>query len=214
MSTNEFFANVGELSQVVLAPVFNALEPIAGLHAWGWSVLVVGALWRVLTWPWLVSSARWRIERQKQAADSNLEPVQKPRGLFSAIGSGLTLLQVLLIVVIALWSRTGPAAEEASFYGLSPLAASPVFLGFSGVAWALVLTLCGTGAALLGLRATGTTDDRQRFFARYITPVIFVSLGLFLPAAMVLPFIAAMTLNVLATSWVIRRAPVRVVVAA
>ncbi|WP_035697521.1 hypothetical protein, partial [Glycomyces tenuis] len=139
----------------------------------------------------LVSGARRRIDRQR---GSEPDPDGGP-GTFGRIGTAFGLAQFLLVVVIALWSRTGPSAEDAAFYGLETLSSPPVTQGLGGLAWAAALAVAGTAAGLLGQRAAGVDDQRQRFFARYIAPVVFACLGLFLPAAMVVPFAAAMALN-------------------
>lgn len=215
MSTNGFFDSLGAFTQSVLAPAAELIEPVAGDAAWGWAVLLVGAGWRALTWPWLVHSAQQRIDKQTQLVESDSAPTtRQSRSAFGVAGSFFTLLQVALILIIAVWSRTGPDATEASFFGLSTLSTSPVFLGLGGIGWALALAVLGTSAGILALRAAGTDDHRQRFFARYMTPVIFMGLGLFLPAAMILPFVFAMGLNLLATGWVMRRTPLRVEAAA
>lgn len=215
MSTNGFIDSLGEFTQSVLAPAAELITPVAGDAAWGWAVLLVGAGWRALTWPWLVHSAQRRIQKLAQSTESDSAPITRPpRSAFGIAGTVFTLLQVALIVIIAGWSRTGPDATEASFYGLSALSTPAVFLGPSGIGWALALAVLGTAAGMLALRAAGTDDHRQRFFARYMTPVIFMSLGLFLPAAMILPFVFAMGLNLMATGWVMRRTPLRVEVAA
>jgi CubicO group peptidase (beta-lactamase class C family) len=195
----------GETTESVIAPVADLTG--SSDMAWGWAVLLLGAGWRVLTWPWLVSGARRRIDRLRG------EGPPAASGWFGLVGTVLVVVQVLLLVVIALWTRTGPTADEAVFYGLDRLSSSPVTLGPGGLAWAAALALLGASAGLLGQRAAGVQDARQRFGARYISPVIFLCLGLFLPAAMVVPFTVSMGLNLAAVLWAVRETAVRTEVA-
>lgn len=196
---------IGEATESVIAPVADLIGPSD--TAWGWAVLLLGAGWRVLTWPWLVRGARVRIDRQRGA-----EP--PPKGWFGRVGTAFTVAQVAVLVVIALWTRTGPAADGASFYGLDSLASSPVALGLGGLAWAAALALLGASAGLAGQRAAGVRDARQRFGARYISPAIFLCLGLFLPSAMVVSFAFSMGLSLAAVLRAARDAVERVEAAA
>lgn len=215
MSFESVSAVAGMVTQAVLWPVARLFEPLPGGLAWGWSVLVTGALWRVLTWPFLVRSARARITRQYVAPvitggrdprdrDVRAEVASGVRaeldllGLRSRAATAAGVVQALLVVSIAVWSRTGEAAGGASFYGLPSLAASPVTLGPGGWAWALCLAVAATATGVAVMRAAGVTDRRQRFLTTRISPVVFLSLGLFLPAAMVLPFAGTMVLNLAA----------------
>ncbi|GAB3996752.1 hypothetical protein GCM10029992_17720 [Glycomyces albus] len=180
---------IGEATESVIAPVADLIGPSDA--AWGWAVLLLGAGWRVLTWPWLVRGARRRIDRQRGVE-------APPKGWFGRVGTAFTVAQVVILVIIALWTRTGPTADDAAFYGLDRLSSSPVALGLPGLAWAVALALLGASAGLVGQRAAGVQDARQRFGARYISPAIFLCLGLFLPAAMVVSFAFSMALSLAA----------------
>ncbi|MCC3765520.1 hypothetical protein K3N28_20880 [Glycomyces sp. TRM65418] len=197
---SDLLDRIGAATESIIAPIAEVIGPEA--VSWGWAVLLLGAGWRVLTWPWLVRGAERRIERQRDPAAP-----KPPRGWFERVGTVFTVAQILVVVTIALWSRTGPAADEAAFYGLRTLSSSPATQGPGGLAWAAALTLAGTVVGLLALRASGVDDPRQRFFARYMAPVIFAGLGLFLPAAMVVPFTTTMAMNVAAVQWAAARLP-------
>ena len=196
----------GTATESVIAPVAELFGSSGA--AWGWAVLLLGAGWRVLTWPWLLRGAVRRIGKLR---GDRLPP--EP-GWFVRVGMGFTLVQVVVLVVIALWTRTGPTADEAWFYGLDPLSSSPVALGPGGLAWAVSLALLGGASGLVGQRAAGVTDARQRFGARYISPVIFLCLGLFLPAGMVVSFVVSMGLSLVAVLQAAGRSADRTEVAA
>lgn len=211
---------LGTLTQSVLAPVAGLLWPVAGAAAWGWAVLVIGALWRLPLWAWLLRSARVRIVRQMVAPvaaagrDMRDAATRKEvaalvraelvaRGLRSpasvAFGRVVAVLGVLTVLLLAVWSRTGSAATRHGFAGMDNLSGSAVSTGVGGIAVALVLVVAAVAAQVAVLRAAGVTDPRQRFFATRISPVIFAGLGLFLPAGVVLAFAAVMLLNLAAT---------------
>lgn len=217
----------GAATQWVLAPFARLGEPWLGGASWGLAVLLVGTAWRLPLWPLLVRSAAAGIVRTRllaanaaeheplgrKDAAARAEWELRERGLRrpaeAAVGRAAALLQVAAVLIIIVWSRTGEAAGAAAFAGLDSLAAPPIASGLGGVAWALLLCAAATATGIAAERASGVPDERRRFFTTRIAPLIFLGLGLFLPAATVVAFAAAMVLSLAATLAATRTPAVR-----
>ncbi|GAA4955035.1 hypothetical protein GCM10023224_45690 [Streptomonospora halophila] len=215
---------VGAATQWLLAPFARVGAPWLGGASWGLAVLLVGASWRLPLWPLLVRAQAARIVRTRLLAAFAAEEAPPDRALAAAraeaelrerglrrpaevaVGRAAAVLQIAAVLLVIVWSRTGEAAPSAAFAGLDSLAAPPAASWPGGAVWALVLCATATASGIVTQRAAGSADERQRFFATRIAPVIFLGLGLFLPAATVVAFAAAMVLA-LATALAAARTP-------
>jgi hypothetical protein len=205
----------GEVTQGLLAPVAGLVRPWGGESAWGLAIMLVIVGWQLPLGHWVVRSAKARIVR---AAVTDRVSVGRARGAQArrerrvqvrqalvarqlrtpvdlVVGRVIGVLSLFLALVVVVWSRTGEAAEGASFAGLTNLSQSPVRSGVAGVGWALALAAAVMTAQVVVSRVAGVRDERQRFFATRIIPVIFFGLGLFLPAATVVGFTVAMAVS-------------------
>ncbi|MDT0301901.1 hypothetical protein [Streptomonospora wellingtoniae] len=214
----------GAATQWLLAPFARLGEPWLGGSSWGLAVLLVGTAWRLPLWPLLVREAAARVVRMRLlaafaaeeeppdrgTAAARVEAALRERGLRRpaevAVGRAAAAVQIAAVLVVIVWSRTGEAAPSAAFAGLDGLAAPPVASWPGGALWALALCGAATASGIVTQRAVGAADERRRFFATRIAPVIFLGLGLFLPAATVVVFTAAMVLS-LATALAAARTP-------
>lgn len=191
--------------------VASAIEG-TGAWAWGWAVIAIAAGWRLLVLPLLVRqgnqrilAARWHavhsrgrdMRDREQRAEVRRQVGQSlsgdtPSGRLATV---VVALQVLAVVLVAVWSRGSDAAAEHGFAGLPRLDAMTATLGAAGWAWAAALGLTFLGTAVLTHRAAGNAADHQVVIDRVITPLFFTGLGLLVPAAVTVAFVAGMVVS-------------------
>lgn len=184
-----------------------------GAWAWGWAVILVAAGWRLLVLPLVIRqghrrilTARWHAahsrgrdmrDRQQRAevhrlVRESLSEQAVPAGRLATV---VGVLQVLAIIAVALWSRGSEAAAVHGFGGLAALDRMTVTLGVAGWAWAVTLGLLFLVSAVLTHGAAGSTTGHQRVIDRVLAPLFFTGLGLLVPAAVTVAFVAGLAVS-------------------
>lgn len=197
-------------------PITNIADALdgAGAWSWGWAVVVVAAGWRLLALPLVVRQGSRRIMAVRLHAEHSQGRDMRHRDQRAVVGarvrqdlSALTgrrrlprvvmgALQVVAVLAVAVWSRGAPAAGEHGFAGLSRLDALAVTLGPAGFAWAAALGACFLVTAVVSHRGAGEVAGHQAVIDRVVTPTFFGGLGLVLPAAVLVAFVAGMLVTI------------------
>lgn len=215
---------------VLTSPVDGLSGLLRGAGAWsgGWAIVVLAAGWWLLSSPLALRRARRNALserlRAQHSAGKDMRSAETRRSVQRAVQDDLAVAgagrrpaesvavigQVLVVLVVALWSRFSEHAVTARFAGVPRLDALAGASGPGGWAWAGTLGLTFLAVALLTHRAARQVAGHQRVIGLVLTPAFFVGLGLALPMGVVVAFVTVMLCSLLPAAATALRPPAAV----